>query len=334
MLRFFQSKKISMLILVPLLVTGFLLNSFFFQENINTITEYDSFLEQFLFSWLHSFSNKVVLLIISVFLVTVFVYLSIFFANRFNILLSNNFLYGFLLLFILNVTLYNPYLTEALFVGALIIGAFAALRVAYNKEITTFDYFNASTMIASAALINHKFIFFTLLVPAAYIVNGQGSNKDIIASIFGFITPLYFLYGFHYFFTGNFVISPVPFSDIAEINRLHLELSIKEIVALLFSLIIGIYGLFYIFSNTTSLNLAHKSSFKLLFFGFIILLAIIVIYPTEIFFMMPVAAFLIAIPQAFYFNRSKRKVLNEIIFDLLLLLLIIVHIPFFNFQIS
>jgi hypothetical protein len=325
MLTFFKNKNPLFLLLIPALSVLLL---YLWQQLAVPVSagEPQSFLSKLLFPILPAKTNSSLAPVLKFIFLNVFVLFSLYFINSGRFVLSNNFLYGFIVFFILAIMTNHARFAEAVILNGLLIGSLFFLIQASEKTPAPFPYFNAAFFISLASLFNPKFIFFLLLLPAAIIIFRQGSFKELWASLLGVFLPYWLLLGLHFFFKGSWTPEPNLFYDITETKIINFRTLKAETPALIYLLLFILISSSFVYTKFRSLNTDHRLHFILFFFSFILSMAIIIFNAEQWYMLWPLVAFLTGIPISFYLNNSSRKLLPEILFLLFLLFIIYSHI--------
>lgn len=325
MLKFFKNKNPLFLLLIPALSVLLLYLRYSLEIPVHESAS-QNFLSQLIFPILPVEAGTTLTLVLEFLFLNAFLFVSLYFINSKRFVLSNNFLYVFVVFFILAAAAHHPHFIEAIILNGLLIGSLFFLIQASAKTPTPFPYFNAALFISLASLINAKFIIFLLLLPAAIIIFRQGSFKELWASLLGILLPYWLLLGFHFYFTGNWMPEPNLFHQLSTIEIVDFQIFETEIPVLIYLVFLTMISAGFVFSKFNSLNTDHRLHFILFFFSFILSLLIIVLNAKQWYLLWPFTAFLLGIPISFYLNNSRRKLFPEIVFDLFLLFIIFTHI--------
>lgn len=268
--------------------------------------------------------------LLAVVLLNALIFLGSFLVNSGNLMLQNNFLYPFVLTFILLMTPELPEMIRSLFSALLIILAILFLLQAAENESSPFSYFNAGLLIAVAALFNPVYLFFLLLIPAALWVFRHPKANEFFAGLLGLITPYWILYGLHFFFTGSYIIQPSPFDWIQNYTLIVPEIYTYEIPQSAYLVILLLFSTFFSAGMRSKLNIIHRLNFNFLFLSFFICMLALIVFPSERYRLFPVIAFLSSIPISFYLNNSKARLVPKISFSLFLLLIVLSYINYYT----
>ena len=325
MLKFFKNKNPLFLLLIPALSVLLL---YLTNKTAAPATEdlSKSFLSQLIFPLIPAEANRLLDLGLTFLFLNTFLFFILYFINSKRFVLSNNFLYGFMVFFILAIMTHHVRFTEAIIINGLLIGSLFFLIQASKKTPAPFPYFNAAFFVSLASLFNIKLIFFLLLIPAAIIIFRQGSFKELWASLIGILLPYWLFLGFHFYFKGTWLPEPDLFGQLTTIEFIDFQSLKAETPALIYVVFLLLISSSFIFSKFRSLNTNHRLHFVLFFFSFILSVLIIILNAEQWYMLLPFIAFLAGIPISFYLNNGRRKIFQEIVFDLFLLFIIFTHI--------
>ncbi|PIE78383.1 MAG: hypothetical protein CSA15_08065 [Candidatus Delongbacteria bacterium] len=327
MLKFFKTKNPYSLIAIPIIL-GVVI--FLRLQIVTNLPENacKAYLPDLVFSLLPENMIYSTRLIGNLIILNIFIFTASHIVSSGNLMLKNNFLYPFVLLFIL---ILPPALPEMLRTGAsglLTILSILVIIQTTETETPTLNYYKASLLIATASLINPIYIIFILFIPAALIIFRQPKFIPILSSILGFLSPYWIFYGLYYAITGRL-------NTILEITKLIQSVEIKipafdttEIIYLTFAaLMVIITGIFTI-SKRTQINIIHRQSFTFMITAFLISLLILILFPFGYYKIFPVVAFLASVPVSFFLNNTQKTLFAKITFNLFLILIIFAHINY------
>jgi hypothetical protein len=218
--------------------------------------------------------------------------------------------------------LLNPVLPASLFL------MLAIIRIvdSYRKPGTAYNFFDAGILISTGSLFYANLIWFGLVVIIGIAILRTGNFREIAISIFGLITPYVLTFGFNYVMGKD--ISALFL--LIENNLFHKSdgflFSRLAIVVLIFTGMLILISIAYLFMVMHSKKIKSRQTFSLLLFIFLISAAVYFILPSvsvEIVWLMglPVSYFL-----AHYFVFVKKKIVPEIIFSVLFIFILLIQI--------
>jgi hypothetical protein len=216
----------------------------------------------------------------------------------------------------------NPVLPASVFL------MLALIRImgAYRKPGTAFNFFDAGILISIGSLFYANLIWFGILVIVGIALLRSGDIREIIAAIIGIAVPYAIAAGIYYV-TGKDLL--LFFSDL----RINLfgraaesNFGTVTIIALIFSGLLVLVSLGFLFSQLNSKKIKSRKTFYLLLWVFIISIALYIFMPSA----SVEVLWLAAIPAGYflvhYFIFSGRKLVPGIIFSAFFLLIILIQI--------
>lgn len=214
---------------------------------------------------------------------------------------------------------FNPVLPSVLF----LIMAVRKIMNTYKIQGTAFDFFDAGILISTGSLFYGGLIWFGLLVFAGIIILRPFSLKEVLISLFGFITPWLILFGIYYV-TGWDIKSLVSLINDNLFGQLPVfEFSRINNLAVAVFLIVVIISLFHLFSLINNKKIKARKTFLLLILGFFLSLILYFVLPSVSIEML----WLTAIPSSYfithYFIFSRTRLIPEIIFSILVLMVVL-----------
>jgi hypothetical protein len=216
----------------------------------------------------------------------------------------------------------NPILPAAAF----LILAIRRIMDSYKIQGTAFPFFDAGMLISIGSLFYANLIWFGLLLIIGIAILRTGSIKEIIISVLGLVTPFFILSGFFYIAGKdmNSLFSAVIYNLFEK--AIHYNLPIITVVTLILSLFIVLVSVTHLLSVINAKKIKSRKTFILLFWTFFIAVATGIIFKSvsaEIF-------ILAAIPATYflshYFVFKRERVLPEVLFAALFVLVAVVQI--------
>jgi hypothetical protein len=216
----------------------------------------------------------------------------------------------------------NPAIPASLFL------MFAIIRIidGYRKPGVANNFFDAGILISTGSLFYGSLIWFGVLVIIGIVLIRSVSFSEIAISISGLLTPYLMTFGIWY-------VSGKDLRDLLSIinNAFFIRsegyfFSRITIVAIIFSSIMVIVSLAFLFGNLNNKKIKSRKIFSLLVWLFLISVAVYIIMP-------PVSVeiiWIIAIPASYflthYFIFMRKKLIPEIFISLFFILVAIIHI--------
>jgi hypothetical protein len=266
-----------------------------------------------------TFSFAIVVLLL--FLITYF-NTSVFFINE------RTFLPAFLYVLLCSVfpenQILNPVLPSTLF----LMMALMRIMETYRKPGTAFNFFDAGILIGIGSLFYVNVIWFGLLIIIGITLLRSGNIKEPAIAIVGLVTPYFLIAGLYYVIGREISIF---WSDITgnlfgeSQGYVFSRLTIITLVVLGFIFIISIA---FLMMQMSSKKIRSRKTFWLLLWTLFISLAVYVLLPSvsvEIIWITGIPACYIL---THYFLFVRKKILPEIMFSGLLILVVLLQIFF------
>lgn len=216
----------------------------------------------------------------------------------------------------------NPALPAAIF----LILAIRKIMHSYKIQYTAYSFFDAGLLISTGSLFYANFIWFGLLLIIGIALLRTGNIREITISFLGLITPWFIMFGFYYVSGNdlNSLLSLITFNLFTKSTNLHL--SGLTVAALMVIGLIILISMLYLFSVINTKKIKSRKTFRLLNWSLLISAAIFLIFKPvseEVFWLagIPVSYLL-----AHYFVFVRKKVVPEIIFSVLFILVALIQI--------
>ncbi len=321
MLSFFEKKSRLMLILIPIIAGILQIIHFDANEKIKLYAQTGLFFNYNDF-YLSNNYTIIVYNILTIIFLSLLTLLFILIINRSKIFEQNTFFHGFIFLFVVESNL-NTYI----FLPAIIAGIFLILSIhtifeTVNKKSVIFNYFNACILMSFGSLFYTNLIFFLLLIFVSLILLHPYSIKIWFSSIIGIITPYYIVFAIFFVKDGNLDF----FFNIIDnffINRMKDDvLKLSSYLFYSFISFILILATIDIGEKFHILKINIRSYFKVFFLMFIISFIIYIFSLNTGFEILIFVSFSISIPITMFFNKIKNKLVANILFYILLILLV------------
>lgn len=218
----------------------------------------------------------------------------------------------------------NPVFPASLFLFI----AFMRIMDAYRKPGLANNFFDAGILISVGSLFYSSLIWFGLLIIIGIVIIRTVSFSEIAISFLGLLTPYLILFGIYYALGKDLgtlmsLIGASLFQKSAGYYYPRLT-----IVAVIFVAILIIVSVTHLFIHYNTKKIKSRQTFSLLIWLFLITVAVYLFMP-------PVSAeiiWIVAIPVSYflthYFLFTKKKLIPEILFSVLLILITIVQIRY------
>ncbi len=218
--------------------------------------------------------------------------------------------------------LMNPVLPASFFL------MLAIIRIidGYQKPGVAYNFFDAGILISTGSLFYANLIWFGILVIIGIALLRTGSLMEITLAIFGLLTP-YLLALSLYYVTGKEIHSLFSLVE----NNLFgysavYHFSVLTLIALIFIAIVVLVSVAYLIMLMNAKKIKSRKTFSLLLWGFAISAGMYILLPSvsvEI-------VWLISIPFSYflahYFVFIKKKLIPEILFSVLFVLVLLIQI--------
>lgn len=246
--------------------------------------------------------------------------ISEFFINR------RTFLPGILYVLIYSIfplhMVFNPALPAAL----LIIIALWRMVQSYRQNGVAYNFFDAALLVSTASLFYADAIWFLLLVFIGTMLLRSPDIREIVVSLIGALLPYTILYAVWYLTNKDIVdLNVLIINNLFE-NAPEVYWS-RTTIILLGVLLINVFaGLYSVFADMTTKKVKSRKTFSMLLWLLTIAIAVFIAVPSASLEIMAI----IAIPSAFiisnYYVFSRKLLVPEILFGLLIVMIIIARI--------
>jgi hypothetical protein len=221
-------------------------------------------------------------------------------------------------------------LNPALPASILLLLAIIRIVDGYRKPGVGNNFFDAGLLISTGSLFYANLIWFGCLVIIGIALIRTVSVSEIFIALLGLITPYLLIFGIYYaagrdlgalmaLITGNLFLKTQGYF-----------FSAINIVAIIFTSIIIIVSLAYLFSLLNTKKIKSRKTFSLLIWAFLISLAVYYIMPSvsvEI-------GWITVVPASYflthYFVFVRKKLVPEIFLYVLFLLILVIQISYFK----
>ena len=218
--------------------------------------------------------------------------------------------------------LLNPVLPASL----LLMLAIIKIMDGYGKPGTAYNFFDAGFLISTGSLFYAPLIWFGLLVIIGIALLRTGNLREISISIIGLVTPYLITFGLYYVVGKDMqTLLSLTGNNLFERSAGYI-FSRFTIIALIFTGFLMLVSIAYLFMLLYTKKIKSRKTFSLLIWAFIISVGVYIFLPSvsvEIVWLtgIPASYFL-----AHYFVYIKKKVLPEIFFSVLFILILLIQI--------
>ena len=216
----------------------------------------------------------------------------------------------------------NPVLPASVF----LILAIRRIVDSYRKPGTAYNFFDASLLIGVGSLFYANLVWFGVLAFIGIAILRTWNIKEFVISLIGLITPALFTIGFYYV-TGRDILS---LTDILYYN-LFAETGEYNLSGIVFGVlapagVILLIGLFYLLSQLNTKKIKAGKTFSLLIWALVISCTVYFLVPAASFELIIIASVPISYILAHYFIFRRKKLLPEIFFAALFLIVIFMQV--------
>jgi hypothetical protein len=220
----------------------------------------------------------------------------------------------------------NPVLPASLFLML----AIRRIMESYRKNGIAFNFFDASLLIGTGSLFYANLIWFALLAIVGIAILRTWNIKELMLSILGLCTPLLLAAGIYYVAGKdlNLLVSAAKYNLFERAGEFYFSrITIAGLVIIGITILISI---FHLISVINIKKIRSRKTFTELIWTFII--------SGAVYFALPSASneliFIAGIPLCYflshYFVFSKKRVIPEILFAALFIIIIIQQIWYFK----
>jgi hypothetical protein len=215
----------------------------------------------------------------------------------------------------------NPVLPAAVF----LILAIMRIMDSYRKPGVAYNFFDAGILIGTGSLFYANLMWFGLLAIIGIALLRTVSIKEIAISVLGLVTPFVLIVGIYYVFGKDLM---VLFKDISEnffgesdgYVFTHLA-----VVAIIFTGLAILVSIAFLMMGINSKKIKARKTFSLLLWSFFLSLILYFVLPSISVEMIWITGLPAGYFLAHYFVFARKKLLPEIIFSGLFLLILLVQ---------
>jgi Family of unknown function (DUF6427) len=218
--------------------------------------------------------------------------------------------------------LLNPVLPASVFLML----AINRIMDAYRKSGTAFNFFDASLLIGTGSLFYANLIWFSSLVIIGIVILRTENYKELIISVIGLITPALLTVGIYYALGKDIWSLRVVLTDNLFVKTGDYYFSGLTIVGLVLSGIIVLISLVHLLTQLNNKKIKARKTFTELIWTLVISFAIYFVLPSASVELIWLAAIPVSYILAHYFIFSRKKLLPEIFFAVLVIIIILMQI--------
>jgi len=220
--------------------------------------------------------------------------------------------------------LLNPAIFSALFLML----AIRRIMEAYRVQGIAYSFFDAGILIGTGSLFYANLIWFGVLVIIGIALLRTGNIKEILVSVTGLVTPYILTFGI-YFVLGK------DLKDLWSLLGYNLfgkptvfEFTRITIVAVIYIGLITLVSLGYLFMLMNSKKIQARKTFSLFIWGFLIAMGVYFLLHSVSVEIVWIAGIPVSYFLTHYFLFSRKKVMPEILFSVLFILIMLIQIMY------
>ena len=218
--------------------------------------------------------------------------------------------------------LLNPAILSPLFLML----AIRRIMEAYRVQGTAYSFFDAGILIGTGSLFYANLIWFGILVIIGIAILRTGNIKEIIISVIGLVTPYILTFAIYY-------VLGKDLKDLWSLLEYNLfgkqtvfEFTRLTIVAVIYIGLITLVSIVYLLVRMDTKKIQARKTFSLFIWGFLIALSVYFILHSVSVEIVWLAGIPISYFLTHYFVFVRRKVVPEILFSMLFVLILLIQI--------
>jgi hypothetical protein len=216
----------------------------------------------------------------------------------------------------------NPVLPAAL----LLMISVRRMMEAYRKNGTAYNFFDAGILISTGSLFYANMIWFGLLTLIGIAILRTGNVKEIILAIMGLATPLLITAGIWYV-AGREMHQLLFLADYNLFEKAgSIYFSRVTVTGLVVIGVCSLISLWFLLSVINSKKIKSRKTFTELIWILVISLAVYIALPSSSAEMVYIISVPLSYIIAHYFVFSRKKVMPEIFFTLILIIVIVLQV--------
>lgn len=223
-----------------------------------------------------------------------------------------------------DLRLLNPVLPASVF----LIIAIRRITDAYKIPGTAYNFFDASLLIGTGSLFYANLIWFALLVIIGIAILRTANVKEFIAAIIGLITPAAITAGIYYIIGKDITVLPQVLTSNLFSENARYNFSVLLIISLIMTGLITLVCLINLLTVIKNKKIKSRKIFTELNWTLVITLVVYFTVPSAGVELVWLAGIPLSYILAHYFIISKKKLLPEIFFTVLFLLVVIIQIVY------
>jgi hypothetical protein len=223
---------------------------------------------------------------------------------------------------------YYQLLNPVLPASVLLMIAIMRIMEAYRKNVTAFNFFDASVLIGTGSLFYANIIWFGLLAIIGIAILRTWNMKEILLAILGLATPLIIVAGIYYVAGKDLqsLLSSSLYNLFGEAGKYYFSrITVTGLIIIGLAIILS---LFYLFSVLNSKKIKSRKTFTLLNWTLLISLVLFFSVPSASVEMIFIGAIPVSYIMAHYFVFSRNKIVPGIFFTAIFLTVAVIQVLF------
>lgn len=216
----------------------------------------------------------------------------------------------------------NPVLPASVFLML----AIRRIMEAYRKSGTAFNFFDASLLIGTGSLFYANLIWFSLLAIIGIVILRTEYFKELAISIIGLITPALLTAGVYYALGKDIRPLSIVLTDNLFVKTGEFSFTALTVVGLALSGIMVLISLVHLLSQLNNKKIKARKTFTELIWTLVISFAVYFVLPSASVELIWLAAIPVSYILAHYFIFSRKKLVPEIFFAALFIIIIVMQI--------
>jgi hypothetical protein len=218
--------------------------------------------------------------------------------------------------------LLNPAIISAVF----LMMAIKRIMESYRVQGTAYSFFDAGLLIAIGSLFYINLIWFGLITFIGILLLRPFNLREILLSILGLLTPFILTVAIYYVLGRD----PLDFLDLIIYNMFEKEGEFAfnpfSIAGIIFTGLLMFVAIAQLFMVIGTKKIQSRKIFSVLLWVFIISVVVYFLVPAVSIEMIWIAAIPVSYYLSHYMIFVRRKVLTEVLFDILILFVIVIQL--------
>ncbi len=217
-------------------------------------------------------------------------------------------------------------LNPAIFSAIFLMLAIRRIVDSYQVQGTAYSFFDAGLLIGTGSLFYANLIWFGLLVIIGILLLRTAIIKELVISVIGLVTPFILTFGIYY-------LSGKDLKDLSALmlynifgDQAGFSFTSLSIIALILAGSSTLVSIVYLLRLVNTKKIRSRKTFSLLLWLFVITVVVYCVVPSVSVEIIWIAGIPVSYFWTHYFVFSKKKLIPEIFFSLLLILILIIQV--------